>query len=116
MTIGQMVLLVRRKGDPDTAWRDIEAAAIWSNGDGEMGAECRDKESIRRFLSAAARSGSELELKTRTPQKEKTSVVLVARYLNRGINRSHAGFRNYAFCAVEWPTYPRFVTVQTITD
>lgn len=116
MTIRQMVLLVRRKGEPETAWRDIEAASVWANGEGEIGAECRDRESVRRFLSSAAKSGDELELKMRTPRGERTKAVLVSRYLNRGINRSRAGVRNYVFCALDWPTYPRFVTVKMITD
>lgn len=116
MTIRQMFLHVRRKGEPETAWRDIEAATVWTNGDGEIGAECRDRESIRRFLSAAARSGDELDLRIRTPRWEKNRAVLVSRYLNRGVNRSHVGARNYVFCALDWPTYPRFVTVKMITD
>lgn len=107
---------IRAKGQTDVQWRDVSAISAWTTGEMDFGIECARNESLRRFVSAAARAARVVEVKVVTRQKERIREMRVGRYKNLGANRAPDGYMRFEFRPTTPPKSSRLVAVQMITD
>lgn len=107
---------IRRKGQTDSQWRDVSAISAWTTGDMEFGVECVRNETMRRFVSTAARNGQVLEVKVVTASREFVREMHVGRYKNQGANRSPEGWMRFEFLPATPPESSRYMTVKMISD